>query len=81
MPAWRMTFGGCGRGRCLNYERGGPAFFESQQLPPEKRGISFGALFYRQLQQVTTKPHATENIDQIMLEASQATAACSPPIA
>jgi type II secretory ATPase GspE/PulE/Tfp pilus assembly ATPase PilB-like protein len=47
------------------------AFFESQQLPPEKRGVSFEALFYRQLQQVTTKIHETENIDQIMLEASQ----------
>ena len=47
------------------------AFFESQQLPPEKRGVSFEALFYRQLQQVSTKIHETENIDQIMLESSQ----------
>jgi len=47
------------------------AFFESQQLPPEKRGVSFEALFYRQLQQVSTKIHETENIDQIILEASQ----------
>jgi GAF domain-containing protein len=47
------------------------AFFDSQMLPPEKRGVSFEALFYRQLQQVTTKIHETENIDQIMLEASQ----------
>ena len=47
------------------------AFFDSQQLPPEKRGVSFEALFFRQLQQVTTRIHATENIDQIMLEASQ----------
>lgn len=46
-------------------------FFNSQQLPPDKRGVSFEALFYRQLQQVTTKIHETENIDQIMLEASQ----------
>nr|WP_283254366.1 ATPase, T2SS/T4P/T4SS family [Ramlibacter paludis] len=43
----------------------------SQQLPPDKRGISFEALFFRQLQQVTTRIHATENIDEIMLEASQ----------
>ncbi len=40
-------------------------------LPPDKRGVSFEALFYRQLQQVTTRIHETENIDQIMLEASQ----------
>jgi type II secretory ATPase GspE/PulE/Tfp pilus assembly ATPase PilB-like protein len=47
------------------------AFFDSQQLPPEKRGVSFEALFYRQLQQVSNRIHETENIDQIMLEASQ----------
>jgi type II secretory ATPase GspE/PulE/Tfp pilus assembly ATPase PilB-like protein len=47
------------------------AFYDSQQLPPEKRGVSFEALFYRQLQQVSTRIHETENIDQIMLEASQ----------
>jgi type II secretory ATPase GspE/PulE/Tfp pilus assembly ATPase PilB-like protein len=45
-------------------------FLNSQQLPPDKRGISFEALFYRQLQAVTTRIHATENIDEIMLEAS-----------
>jgi type II secretory ATPase GspE/PulE/Tfp pilus assembly ATPase PilB-like protein len=47
------------------------AFFESQQLPPEKRGVSFEALFYRRLQQVTARVHETENVEQIMLEASQ----------
>lgn len=47
------------------------AFFSSQMLPPEKRGVSFEALFYRQLQLVTTKIHETENIEQIMLEVSQ----------
>jgi type II secretory ATPase GspE/PulE/Tfp pilus assembly ATPase PilB-like protein len=47
------------------------AFFDSQMLPPEKRGVSFEVLFYRQLQQVSTRIHETENIDQIMLEASQ----------
>ncbi len=46
-------------------------FLSSQQLPPDKRGISFEALFFRQLQQVTTRVHATENVDEIMLEASQ----------
>jgi type II secretory ATPase GspE/PulE/Tfp pilus assembly ATPase PilB-like protein len=45
-------------------------FLSSQQLPPDKRGISFEALFFRQLQAVTTRIHATENIDEIMLEAS-----------
>ena len=47
------------------------AFFESQKLPSKKRGITFEALFYRQLQQVTARIHDTENLDQIMLEASQ----------
>ncbi|HSV45487.1 MAG TPA: ATPase, T2SS/T4P/T4SS family [Ramlibacter sp.] len=47
------------------------AFFDSQQLPPEKRGVSFEALFYRQLAQVSAKIHETENIDQIMLDSSQ----------
>ena len=46
-------------------------FLSSQQLPPDKRGVSFEALFFRQLQAVTTRIHATENIDEIMLEASQ----------
>lgn len=46
-------------------------FLGSQQLPPDKRGISFEALFFRQLQQVTTRIHATEHVDEIMLEASQ----------
>jgi type II secretory ATPase GspE/PulE/Tfp pilus assembly ATPase PilB-like protein len=47
------------------------AFFDSQLLPPEKRGLTFEALFYRHLQQVTTRIHETENIDQLMLESSQ----------
>jgi type II secretory ATPase GspE/PulE/Tfp pilus assembly ATPase PilB-like protein len=47
------------------------AFFDSQVLPPEKRGVTFEALFYRQLQQVTTRIHETENLDQLMLESSQ----------
>src|SRR5450830_743727 len=45
-------------------------FFESQKLPSEKRGMLFEALFYKQLQQVTTRIHETENVEQIMLEAS-----------
>ncbi len=55
----------------LRPERDSQAFFDSQQLPPEKRGVTFEALFFRQLQLVTTKIHATENVDQIMLEVSQ----------
>ncbi len=47
------------------------AFFNSQMLPPEKRGVSFEALFYRQLQSVSARIHETENLDQIMLDASQ----------
>ena len=46
-------------------------FFESQKLPPEKRGMTFAALFYKQLQHVTARIHETENLEQIMLEASQ----------
>ncbi len=55
----------------LKPERDSKAFYDTQMLAPEKRGVSFEALFYRQLQLVTTKIHDTENIDQIMLEASQ----------
>ncbi len=47
------------------------AFFDSQMLPPEKRGMTFEVLFYRQLQKVTTRIHETENIDQLMLDASE----------
>jgi type II secretory ATPase GspE/PulE/Tfp pilus assembly ATPase PilB-like protein len=52
-------------------EKGEQAFFESQKLPPDKRGMTFEALFYRQLQHVTARIHETENLEQIMLEASQ----------
>ena len=47
------------------------AFFESQKLPSQKRGMTFEALFYRQLHHVTARIHDTENIEQIMLETSQ----------
>jgi type II secretory ATPase GspE/PulE/Tfp pilus assembly ATPase PilB-like protein len=52
-------------------ERDSQAFYDSQQLPPDKRGVTFEALFYRQLQVVSTRIHDTENIEQIMLDASQ----------
>jgi type II secretory ATPase GspE/PulE/Tfp pilus assembly ATPase PilB-like protein len=47
------------------------AFFESQKLASKARGSKFEALFYRQLHQVTARIHETENLEQIMLEASQ----------
>jgi len=47
------------------------AFSDSQKQPLEKRGMTFEALFYRQLQQVTARIHETDNLEQIMLEASQ----------
>lgn len=46
-------------------------FFDSQRLPPQERGVTFEALYFRQLQLVTNRIHETENIEQIMLEASQ----------
>jgi type II secretory ATPase GspE/PulE/Tfp pilus assembly ATPase PilB-like protein len=42
-----------------------------QNSPSERSGIQFEALFYKQLQQVTARIHETENLEQIMLEASQ----------
>ncbi len=46
-------------------------FFDSQILPPQERGVTFEALFFRQLQLVTSRIHDTENLDQLILEASQ----------
>ena len=46
-------------------------FFDSQMLAPQDRGITFDALFFRQLQLVTNRIHDTENLDQLILEASQ----------
>ena len=47
------------------------SFVESQKLPADQRGTKFEALFYKQLQQVTARIHETENLEQIMLEASE----------
>jgi type II secretory ATPase GspE/PulE/Tfp pilus assembly ATPase PilB-like protein len=44
---------------------------ELQPLPTDKPGMTFEALFYKQLQHVTARIHETENVEQIMLEASQ----------
>ncbi|WP_240787116.1 GspE/PulE family protein [Ramlibacter rhizophilus] len=38
--------------------------------PGVRGGLPFEALFYRQLQQVTTRIHDTEDVEQIMLEVS-----------
>ena len=46
-------------------------FFNSQMLPPQERGVTFEALFFRQLQLVANRIHDTENLDQLLLEASQ----------
>ena len=46
-------------------------FFEMQKLPSQKRGMTFDAMFYRQLHRVTARIHDTENVEQIMLETSQ----------
>ena len=46
-------------------------FLDSQILPPQERGVTFEALFFRQLQLVANRIHDTENLDQLMLEASQ----------
>ena len=45
-------------------------FFNSQMLPPQDRGVTFEALYFRQLLLVTNRMHETENIDQIVLEVS-----------
>ncbi|GAC1526714.1 MAG: ATPase, T2SS/T4P/T4SS family [Ramlibacter sp.] len=58
-------------GAVLRQQRDLKAFYDSQQLPADQRGVSFEALFFRQLQLVTTRIHETENVDQIMLEISQ----------
>ncbi len=46
-------------------------FFEHQKRAPQERGAAFEALYFRQLQQVTNRVHDTENIDQIILDASK----------
>lgn len=46
------------------------AFLAAQMLPPEQRDAGFAAMFYRELQHVTARIHETDNIDQLMLDAS-----------
>jgi type II secretory ATPase GspE/PulE/Tfp pilus assembly ATPase PilB-like protein len=49
----------------------GPVPLEARPEQAAKRDMTFEALFYRQLQQVTARIHETENLEQIMLEASE----------
>ena len=52
-------------------QRSTPDEFVSSQAPiAADRGVTFEALFFRQLQQVTNKIHETDNVDQIMLDVS-----------
>jgi len=43
---------------------------DPQKLATTGRGMTFEAFFYKQLQHVTARVHETENVEQIMLEAS-----------
>ena len=45
-------------------------FLASQRLAPQERGAGFEALYFRQLQRVTSRIHDTENVGEIMLEVS-----------
>ncbi len=42
-----------------------------RSTPPVKPGMTTEALFYKELQHVTARIHETDNVEQIMLEASQ----------
>jgi type II secretory ATPase GspE/PulE/Tfp pilus assembly ATPase PilB-like protein len=46
------------------------AMIDPPKLVPVRTGMTFEALFYKQLQHVTARIHETENIEQIMLDAS-----------
>ena len=46
------------------------AVIEPPKSTSVRRGMTFEALFYKQLQHVTARIHETENLEQIMLEAS-----------
>ena len=43
----------------------------SQVVLPRKKGMTFEAIFFRQLQSVTNRINDAENIDQLMLDTSQ----------
>ena len=44
---------------------------QARVLPVARSDMAFEAFFYKQLQQVTARIHETENLEQIMLEASE----------
>ena len=46
------------------------AMIDPPKLAAVRTGMTFEALFYKQLQHVTARIHETENIEQIMLDAS-----------
>lgn len=47
------------------------ALTDAQKADPKDRGVTFEVLFYRHLQQVTTRIHDAENLDKLMLDVSQ----------
>ena len=47
------------------------SFADSRQPPASKQDMAIEALFYKRLQQVTARIHETENLEQIMLDASE----------
>ena len=47
------------------------SFPDSRQPPASKQDMAIEALFYKRLQQVTARIHETENLEQIMLDASE----------
>ncbi len=55
----------------LQDKQAADAVLEGGHAHHAKPDMTFEALFYRQLQQVTARIHETENLEQIMLEASE----------
>ena len=54
----------------MNPDHRKPEFLASQKLAPQERGAAFEALYFRQLQRLTSRIHDTENVSEIMLEVS-----------
>ncbi|MDH4449298.1 MAG: GspE/PulE family protein [Rhodoferax sp.] len=50
---------------------GDTLFADSKSPRSRRRGMTFEALFYRQLHQVTDRIHGSENLEQLMLDTSQ----------
>ena len=47
-----------------------PPFEVLQKLPADQRGLPFELMFDKRLQQVSARIHDTDNVDQMMLDAS-----------